>query len=184
MTNRTNISEKIGDEARLGTWIPRVPWHQCVFFGNTMFIIWLVVLTILKICKSVGMTIPNTWKIKNVPNHQPDNVHHQITHQNISWHIMTPLTHQDTSWQIRRHHDIWHTTPRWVYSCRPHLCMFMCFAGCNFLSLGWSGCIPATGARYQRNRCQQEVCRTNSWSHRCHGKGVPPYRGAWPLWCG
>ena len=36
---------------------------------------WLVVdLPLWKIWKSAGVTIPNIWKIKNVPNHQPDEI--------------------------------------------------------------------------------------------------------------
>ena len=37
-----------------------------------MYIYWLVVSTPLKNMKSVGIIIPNIWKILNVPNHQSD----------------------------------------------------------------------------------------------------------------
>ena len=36
-----------------------------------LYTIWLVVWTPLKKWKSVGMMIPNIWKIKHFPNHQP-----------------------------------------------------------------------------------------------------------------
>ena len=41
---------------------------------------WLVVLTILKIWKSIGIIIPNIWKNKiHVPNHQP------VYHGDMFW---------------------------------------------------------------------------------------------------
>ena len=55
------------------------------------FIIWLVVyLPLWKIWKSVGIIIPNIWKIKNVPNHQPVMIYFWARLGNLStWLVVT-----------------------------------------------------------------------------------------------
>ena len=72
-----------------------------IYIGNLH--IWLVVhLPLWKIWKLVGMIIPNIWKIKNVPNHQPD----IICIINIRIYIYTIDRSQISHWQIPKLTDL------------------------------------------------------------------------------
>ena len=103
-------------------------WHksgQIVHFTRSILPYWLVVdLPLWQIWKSVGIVIPNTWKNKNDPNHQPayieipcvsvKSIFSNGKATTFAGEIPT-VSYLDNNWLI--------TPQKWPYMWFPHMCL-------------------------------------------------------------